>query len=327
MSNSNKKVKLPFVSHEFKEVDRNEDKTPNIRYYFKSLWRKFSKIISINLIMLFLVIPIAVAIFAYLLLMPRIFVFTDTMFPALNGINMISDSPVVDTLLNVTNISMEVTTVTAGAGAIVIAVCALFLLITFGWQNLASTYLARELYKGRSVFVFSDYFYSIKKNLKQGFWIGVLDFIISAVLVFDFIYFNNQPAELVTNLMFWGICGVSVIYIWMRFYIYLLLVTFDLPIKKIFKNALIFTALGIKRNIVASLWILLIGGFNIALGFALLPANLVVVLILPFFYFLGFAQFTTVYAAYPVVDKYMIAPYYDEYGNLRSEDNKNSEEE
>ena len=327
MSNSGKKFKLPFVSREFKEVDKNEDTTPNIKYYFKSLPRRLSKIISINLMMLFTVIPIAAAIFAYLLLMPRIFVFTDTMFPVLNGINMIDDSPVIDVLLSVTNISMDVTTVTAGAGAIVIAICVLFLLITFGWQNLASTYLCRELFRGRSLFVFSDYFYAIKKNFKQGFVIGVLDFIISAVLIFDFLYFYNQPSELMLNLMFWGICGVSVIYAIMRFYIYLLLVTFDLPIKKIFKNSLIFTALGIKRNLVSSLWIILIGGLNIALGFALLPANLVLILILPFFYFLGFAQYTTVYAAYPVVDKYMIAPYYDEFGNPRSEDGQAVTEE
>ena len=327
MSNSGKKFKLPFISREFKEVDKNEDTTPNIKYYFKSLPRRFSKIISINLMMLFTVIPIAAAIFAYLLLMPRIFVFTDTMFPVLNGINMIDDSPVIDVLLSVTNISMDVTTFTAGAGAIVIAICVLFLLITFGWQNLASTYLCRELFKGRSLFVFSDYFYAIKKNLKQGFVIGVLDFIISAVLIFDFLYFYNQPSELMLNLMFWGICGVSVIYAIMRFYMYLLLVTFDLPIKKIFKNSLIFTALGIKRNLVSSLWIILIGGLNIALGFALLPANLVLILILPFFYFLGFAQYTIVYAAYPVVDKYMIAPYYDEFGNPRSEDGQAVTEE
>lgn len=320
MSNPGKKFKLPLISRELKEVDKNEDTTPNIKYYFKSFGRRFSKMISINLMMLFMIIPIAAAIFAYFLLMPRMFVFTDTMFPALNGINMISESPVVGVLLNVMGTSMEVTTVTMGWGTVIIAVCALFLFVTFGWQNLASTYLARELFRGRSLFVFSDYFYSIKKNLKQGFLMGAIDFIVSAILVFDFIYFYNQPAELVSNLMFWGICGVSVIYIWMRFYLYLLLVTFDLPIKKIIKNALIFTALGIKRNIVASLWIVLIGGFNIALGLALLPANFVMVLILPFFYFLGFAQYTVMYAAYPTVNKYMIEPYYDEFGNPRTEE-------
>ena len=320
MSNLGKKFKLPLISRELKEVDKNEDTTPNIKYYFKSFGRRFSKMISINLMMLFTIIPIAIAIFAYFQLMPRIFVFTDTVFPALNGINMISDSPAVDVLLNIMGTSMEVTTVTVGIGFAVISICALFLFITFGWQNLASTYLARELFRGRSLFVFSDYFYSIKKNFKQGFLMGVIDFIVSAILVFDFIYFYNQPTDLVSNLMFWGICGVTVIYMWMRFYLYLLLITFDLPIKKIIKNSLIFTALGIKRNIVASLWIVLIGGLNIALGLALLPANFVVFLILPFFYLLGFAQYTIVYAAYPTVNKYMIEPYYYEYGNPRNEE-------
>ena len=109
----------------------------------------------------------------------------------------------------------------------------------------------------------------------------------------------------------------------MRFYIYLILVTFDLPIKKIIKNSLIFVALGFKRNIVASIWLLLIGAANIALGFALLPSNLIIVLVLPLFYLFGLCSYTTVYAAYPILNKYMIEPYYDEYGNLReSESNK-----
>ena len=321
--NEERTNKFSWFHREPKEIDKNEDRTPNIKYYFKSIWRKFSKIVSINLMMLFLVIPIIISVFAYLILMPRIFVFTDTLFPALHGIGAISSSPVVDTLINITGISVEVTTVTAGVGSIIIVACALFLMITFGWQNLAATYLCRELYRGRSVFVFSDYFYAIKKNLKQGFLLGLMDFIISAVLVFDFVYFYNQPSQLYTDLMFWGICGLSILYIWMRFYMYLMLVTFDLPIKKVIKNSLIFTALGFKRNLVSSLWILLVGGLNIALGIALISTGFIIPIVLPFFYLLGFSLFTTVYAAYPVLDKYMIAPYYDEYGEPRVESTDN----
>ena len=125
------------------------------------------------------------------------------------------------------------------------------------------------------------------------------------------------------DLMFWGICGLSILYIWMRFYMYLMLVTFDLPIKKVIKNSLIFTALGFKRNLVSSLWILLVGGLNIALGIALISTGFIIPIVLPFFYLLGFSLFTTVYAAYPVLDKYMIAPYYDEYGEPRVESTDN----
>ncbi len=320
MSNKEKN-KIPFLPRRpFKEVDKNEDKTPNIKYYFKSFGRRFSKIISINLMMLFMVIPIIAAVFAYILLMPRIFVFTDTFFPALNGIGMMSDSPIVDTLINIMGNTMEVTTIAPGAGLIVMITCALFLMITYGWQNVGATYLMRELFNGRSVFVFSDYIYGIKRSFRQGFIIGLIDFAVSAILIFDFMYFYNLPPQIMTDLMFWAICGVSVIYILMRFYIYLVLVTFDLPIKKIFKNALIFTALGIKRNLLASLWIVLIGVLNGALALALMGTGIIIPAVLPLFYFLGFALYTTVYAAYPVIDKYMIKPYYDEYGNPISTD-------
>lgn len=302
----------------FKEIKKEEDTTPNIKYYFKSLWRKFPRLLSVNLIMLFLIIPFLVAFYAYTALMPRINVFEDSLFPVLSGINTVSESNITSLLMNIYGSTLQLPSVQFGAGAIVILVCALFLFITFGWQNVGSAYLARELVRGRPVFVISDYFYAVKRNFKQGFILGVLDFIISAILIFDFIYFFNNPSgDFMLDLMFWGICGVGFIYITMRFYIYLILINFDLPIRKILKNALIFTALGFKRNILATLWIVLVGVINFALFLVLLPANIIVPMILPLVYFAAFALFTSTYAAYPVIKKYMIDPYYDENGNPR----------
>lgn len=310
-----------FKLLEFKEIEKEEDTTPNIKYYFKSLWRKFPRLLSINLIMLFQIIPILVAFYAYTALMPRISVFSDPLYPVVYGINSVSGSPITSTLLNIYGVSMELPTIAFGSAAIIIAICALFLFITFGWQNIGATYLTRELVRGRPVFIISDYFYAVKRNFKQGFIFGVLDFLISAILVFDFIYFYNQAGGFMLDLMFWGICGVSVIYIFMRFYMYLMLINFDLSIKKIFKNALIFTALGLKRNLLAALWIIIIAAINIALVLILLPANIIVPIILPLVYFAAFALFTTTYAAYPTIKKYMIDPYYDEDGNPRSTEN------
>ena len=94
---------------------------------------------------------------------------------------------------------------------------------------------------------------------------------------------------------------------------------FCISIRKILKNALIFTALGFKRNILATLWIAVVGVINFFLVLALLPANIIVPLVLPLVYFAAFALFTSTYAAYPIIKKYMIDPYYDENGNPRSE--------
>ena len=91
----------------FKEITKEEDKTPNAKYYFKSLWRKFPRLLSVNLIMLLQVIPILIAVYAYTALMPRITVFSDPLYPIVNGINVASDSPVSATLMNVHGMSLE----------------------------------------------------------------------------------------------------------------------------------------------------------------------------------------------------------------------------
>lgn len=315
-----KKFNLSGLLSPRKEINEQEDTTPNIKYYFKSLWRKFPRLLSINLIMLFQVIPIIIAVIAYVLLMPRMFVYTDTMHPVLVGINTIEQTPIVTSLLNIYGISVEVPTIAFGGAAITIIVCFIFLLLTFGWQNVGAAYITRELVRGRPVFVISDYFYAVKRNFKQGFWLGIIDFIACAVLIYDFIYFYNMTGKFIYDLMFWCICGAAIIYMFIRFYIYLLLVNFDLKTIKIFKNALIFTALGIKRNILAILWIAVILVINLALIIVLLPMNIIVPLILPLLYFSAFALFTSTYAAYPVIKKYMIDPYYDENGNPKQSD-------
>ena len=94
----------------------------------------------------------------------------------------------------------------------------------------------------------------------------------------------------------------------MRFYIYLMLVTFDLSIFKILKNALIFSALGIKRNLMAGLGILLLLALHVFLMILLLP-EVIITVILPIVYIFAAIGFITAYAVYPVIDRYMIAPY------------------
>ena len=85
-------------------------------------------------------------------------------------------------------------------------------------------------------------------------------------------------------------------------------VTFDMKLSKIFKNALIFIVLGIKRNIMALLGLALLTAFAVVLVVLFLPMGLGVTLVLPLIYYLGVCAFIYTYAAYPVIKKYMIDP-------------------
>ena len=107
--------------------------------------------------------------------------------------------------------------------------------------------------------------------------------------------------------MFWLISALIVLYLLMRPYLYMMLITFDMKLRKMLKNALIFAILGIKRNVMWMLGVGLTAILNIAL-MIICPPSIVIPVILPFFYFWAFTAFTVNYCIYPIIDRYMIAP-------------------
>jgi uncharacterized membrane protein YesL len=85
-----------------------------------------------------------------------------------------------------------------------------------------------------------------------------------------------------------------------------MLITFDIKIKKIFKNALIFSVLGIGRNLMSLLGIVILLALNVALLLILWPLGVVVPIIFPMIYLLPSINLLITYGAYPVIEKYMI---------------------
>ena len=285
-----------------------EDTTPNVKRYFKLLGRRFWKLITLNLMMLPLIVPILICFYLYISAR-QIPVAGEVLFPQLLGANAVGASPSATLLFDLfgaqQNIPVPTTWSYVGMG-----ICILFLVITFGWQNVGAAYIVRNMVRGEPVFIWSDYFYAIKRNLKQGFLLGLLDAAILFVLGFDITYFWGRTGNFTLDFGFFVTIALIVIYFLMRFYIYLMLVTFDLSIYKILKNALIFSMLGFKRNIMGVLGIVMITGFHVFLLFLLIATPLSgLPIILPFLWYLAAVTFTSAYAAYPIIDRYMIAPY------------------
>ena len=109
-------------------------------------------------------------------------------------------------------------------------------LFTFGIINVGSAYILRNIAKGEPVFVGADFIYAIKRNWKQALPFGIIDVLINAILVFNF-YTTISAGNFVTSLMFWSNVVLAIIFFLMRPYIYIQMVTFDLKITKMLKNA------------------------------------------------------------------------------------------
>ena len=306
--NNKKKFKLFDLNRDGKGVYERESRKPTLKFFFVLLKRKFTQLVQLNLLMLPMLIPILAVVCLYLF-GSKTTTITEAVYVPLHGITTILPSPSLTGAADLAGLQMELPGFIPPWMSIVMIVCVLFLAITFGWQNAGAHYVLRGLFRGDAVFVFSDYFYAIKRNFKQAFFLGLIDFICSAVLVIDFIFFFFRTGSFGADFMYFSIFAIGLIYLIMRFYIYHLMVTFDLSIFKILKNSLIFAALGIKRNLMALLGLILLIGFHLLLIFTLFPMGISIPLVLPLFYILSISGFIATYAAFPVIDQYMIAPY------------------
>lgn len=287
-----------------------EDTNPTLKYFFKLLFRKFSKLVTLNLMMLFQILPL-ICIFLIYFFASKTYSQISPEFASLLGVHTISNSAGASMLFELNLAQLGSPLIKDYELAIIMGLGA-FLLITWGLQNTGSTYVLREMVTGKPAFVWSDYFHAVKRNFKQSFWFGIFDALIITVLAIDFVHLYYSDSGFFESFLFFMICGIIILYSIMRMYFYLMIVTFDMSFKKLLKNALIFAILGIKRNIMAALGVVALIALNVFLIALLLPYGVALPIILPFLYLLSVTAFMSAYAAFPVIKKYMIDPYEDD---------------
>ena len=183
---------------------------------------------------------------------------------------------------------------------------------TFGFVNVGAAYVTRGIVMGDPVFPYSDFFYAIKRNWRQGLIVGIIDFIVLALLGFDLYYLFTTAHRILDFFLLWMTVGIAVIYIFMRYYLYLQMVTFDLSIRKLLKNSLIFSILGLKRNILALLGTLFLVFLNIMCLFGLGGYLLFLGIAIPLMFLFAHVRFMGTYAAYYKVKEIMIDPLQNE---------------
>ena len=114
-----------------------------------------------------------------------------------------------------------------------------------------------------------DFWHAVKKNARQGFFFGIFDVIAMVLLAYDIMFFYYNIGSFIFNVMFYFSLVIAFVYLVMRFYIYLMMVTFDLSIRKLLKNALIFSVMG---GVTAMVVMILLKAFFVPIEEPALPA-------------------------------------------------------
>ena len=273
--------------------------------FFKLYGRRFVRLIWVNALYIvgnfpvfFLLLAIS-GIFSNVGVAPA-----SEVFPVINGIHIASGefAPSYAALLGIHGqmapvyANTVVTYILYGLSALMI--------VTFGPVNAACAYIIKNLVKGEPIFMWEDFKMTIKTSWKQSLPMGILDLAMFALCSYSLMmyYYNYNNYYM----MFYPMILVFILYIFMRFYVYTLMVTFDLKFFQILKNAAIFTLLGFGRNLIMFLGCVMLVMFTVWLGTLFVPLAVISIFMLLF----SGCAFMGTYAAWPKIKKYMIDPYY-----------------
>lgn len=276
----------------------------NVKNLFKLYFRRFRKLVNVNWLYIFGNFPILFLLlaisgnFSHIAPAP-----TSQYFPVVYGAMTASGStPSIAALLGIHGVGGTVTAYTT-VDYILFGISALFV-ITFGLVNCGCTNILKNVVKGEQLFIWDDFIGAIKQNWKQGIALGIFDLVVLALCGYSIVsYWANYTAYYV---LFYCSIAMTAFYLFMRYYMYTMLVTFDISFFKIIKNSFIFAVLSLGKNLLALIGAIAFTGVMLALFMLFMPLGIIIFLM----FYVSTVSYITMYASYPKIKALMIDPYY-----------------
>jgi len=201
---------------------------------------------------------------------------------------------------------------------------------TVGLANAGLAYITRNFVREKHAFVYADFTDTIKKNWKQALPIGIINTVIMALLIIDLFILNDDfIANIINavagketyayepntmNFIFTAlILSIMTVFSFMKYYIYIMIITFKLSLKQIYKNSIIFAFAGLGRNIMIFLIMGLIYAGTTLLMLTYPEIGIAVMLLGYLFLFPAFKSFLVQFAVFPLIKKHIIDPYYKDH--------------
>ena len=250
-------------------VSRDAPKKKRFFLFFELYFRKFWKLCLVNIIYVLFCIPMVAAVFALYLIAS-----------------------------NSTDFTTQPWFIPAAILSFVLAA------VTFGPATAGATYVLRNFAREEHAYIWYHFWKAFKSNFRQASVMGVIDILVSCIAAYVIMFYAMSMGEgnsfvilLILSVIF------LIIFTVMNYYVYLLMVTIELPFIHLIKNSFILSVLGIKYNVVVFIFTFIVGAVEVLFFPITLPVVLIIGVSTP--------MFITTFGVYPVVKKYCIDPVLD----------------
>lgn len=167
--------------------------------------------------------------------------------------------------------------------------------------NTGFAFVLRNFSRQRHAWIFHDLITNIKNNLKQSFCLLLLD-LFMVVMAFSCYVFYCNP-QLSGGMLFSILCVFYIfvfsVYFMMHYFIYTIMVTFDMKFGEILKNSFLLTIIKLPRNVGIAFLLFIIGYLIFGLG--AVPG-----VVLSALFFSIFANYIVTFNAVSLVDKHLM---------------------
>ncbi len=195
--------------------------------------------------------------------------------------------------------------------------------VLFGPYIAGCTKILRNFTLEKPMFFMDTFWKTFKGCFKQSCIMGLLDIVVAGSVAAGFYvypqlisyYTDNSGSPTMYYILFVASLSIALAILLMSFYAYPMIVSTSLSMKNILKNALALSCIALKKNLLTLVIVLGICGIT-ALLTILFPQ--IMMFVLPFMP-LSFVGFVIVFNCYPVIQKYVINPYYAQRGEVNPE--------
>jgi uncharacterized membrane protein YesL len=185
-----------------------------------------------------------------------------------------------------------------------------FIPIIFLFPFLAGlTFVTRNYAREEHTFILSDFKDAVKNNWSAFLLDGILCYVVTIMICIAVPFYWKSGGNNILSAVASGLCiAIGLFFIYSQYYVPVMIVTFNLKLSQILRNSFIFAILGFGRNFLVTL-LLAIVAFLCYLTF-LTPSILTIIMpLFTIFLMFSYCSFLINFAAYPLVDKYMVQPY------------------
>lgn len=204
--------------------------------YFSSLWTHFLKIMSVNLMFVICNIPMLIfaAFFAFYFL------------PKINDVFDLNNFTAFMTSLGLSgneSINDVGTDAVYQVYYLIILFCAMFLtgsgLLCIGPFQAGFSMIYRNMYRQDGVFLFSDFKEGVKKNWKQSLIASIISIVVTSLILMAIAFYHVNFGNVGTAITTFFVILFAV-FVVIQNVVYSLIVSVDLPLTKIYRNAFLF---------------------------------------------------------------------------------------